>query len=467
MIAFNSLSYVAFLAAVVAVYWLLPTKKQNLFLLLASYVFYASWDWRFLSLILFSTAFNFYLGRAIDGRRSDRPRKNLLILSVAGNLALLGFFKYYNFFLESLNDLLALFGTSAAGLRLEIILPIGISFYTFQAMTYSIDIYRRQSRPTESFSTFALFIVFFPQLVAGPIERSQRLIPQIENSRTINRRMFVAGLDLIFWGMLKKVFVADNVASYVNMIFAVADPSTLLVAAGVLGFGIQIFCDFSAYTDIARGSAYLMGFRLRKNFKRPYLAKNAAQFWRRWHVTLSDWIRDYVYIPLGGSRGSRRRVVVNLMITWILCGLWHGAAWNFVFWGAYHGLWLVFHRALAERKAAVSWPRWMSILQTFFFVHVGWLLFRVHRASDIASYFSLDSLRLSVSEAGLTSLVLTIYAFFLLPLVAYAAWRRLRARWRLTPREIHFVRGLSYAITLLLIAIFAGANPRDFIYFQF
>jgi alginate O-acetyltransferase complex protein AlgI len=381
---FNSLVFLLFFLVVYALYRVLPHRGQNLLLLVSSYFFYGWWDWRFLSLIFISTLVDYWAGLAIAGAGGDvRRRRFALWVSLLTNLGFLGFFKYFNFFADNLVVLLQGLGLEAAPRHLNIILPVGISFYTFQTMSYTLDIYRGQLKPTRSFLDFAAFVSFFPQLVAGPIERASRLLPQIAGRRTPTREGLEGGLWLVFWGLFKKCVIADNLAVAVEGVFGVETASGAATLLALYAFAFQIYCDFSGYSDIARGLARMMGIELMVNFNNPYFARNPKEFWQRWHISLSSWLRDYLYIPLGGSRKGVRRTYLNLALTMLLGGLWHGAAWTFVAWGAFHGLLLVVYHAWTDRFAvpgAMDSGRavWLRRLVMFHLVCLGWLFFRAN-----------------------------------------------------------------------------------------
>jgi len=466
MIAFNSLSYLVFLTVVVLGYWRLDHRRQNLVLLAASWVFYGSWDVRFLGLFIFTTAVDYFTGILIDGSSDDRRRRMFLCVAVASNLAVLFVFKYANFFIASATQCFDSLGIAVPRLTLEVILPIGISFYTFQSISYVADVYRRQIPATRSFVSYALYLAFFPQLVAGPIERAAHLLREIEGPRSFRPRQFWNGIDLILWGLVKKAVVADNFAYYVNRIFALQNASTLLMVVGTLGFGAQILADFSAYSDIARGSAKLLGFEVMKNFRRPYLAVNIVDFWRRWHISLSNWVRDYIYIPLGGSRRGRGRMVVNLLVTWFLCGLWHGAGWNYILWGVYHGV-LIISYQFAGQRVGRALPRWASISITFAFSQLGWMLFRTPSLGYLERAFSAPALARSAADLPVASAIGAVFLFFLLPYVVRAVWMRARAGAHFGGPERWIARGLAYSYAGLLIFIFGRFGGGDFIYFQF
>src|SRR5689334_10694399 len=350
---FNSLHFLVFFLIVLSAYHLLSHRRQNWLLLVASYYFYAAWDWRFLGLLIASTLIDYVCALAIDRAENPRRRKLLLTLSLGFNLSMLGFFKYFNFFAGSLHGLFALAGWQLDFFTLKVLLPIGISFYTFMTMSYVIDVYRREITPTRNLLEFAVFIAYFPHLVAGPILRASKLLWQVERPRTVTREQVVEGLWLIAWGLFMKVFVADNLGHIVDAVFTpghvLAGPDVLLA---VYAFAFQIYGDFSGYSDIARGTSKLMGIDLTVNFLFPYFVTSPQAFWRNWHISLSTWLRDYLYIPLGGNRGSAWQTRRNLMITMVLGGLWHGAAWSFVIWGAYQGALLIAYRPFAPRGDA-------------------------------------------------------------------------------------------------------------------
>lgn len=365
-------------------------------LLVASYVFYGSWDWRFLSLILASTIVDYFVAQKMEAEPFRQRRKLLLGISLSANLGILGVFKYLGFFADSFQALLQGIGYSADPIALSIILPVGISFYTFQTLGYSIDVYRREIRPESDFLNFALFVAFFPQLVAGPIERAKNLLPNIQLPRTLSWDALRRGAVLCALGLIKKIVIADGISPYVDSVFASSDPTRIDVLLAVWFFAIQIYCDFSGYTDIARGVAKALGFNLMRNFAQPYFAANPQEFWQRWHISLSTWLRDYLYISLGGNRGGRLKTSRNLMATMLLGGLWHGAAWNFLAWGGYQGLLLVVYRGFAGRKPGsgegekrrfLAWViRVLQIVIFFQFICFGWLLFRAESFGQIADF---------------------------------------------------------------------------------
>jgi alginate O-acetyltransferase complex protein AlgI len=361
--------------------------------LLASYVFYGSWNWKFLSLIFISTFIDYYVSHGIALSSEARRRKVLLAISVIANLGMLGIFKYYNFFIGEFLSFADMIGITVSAPVISVALPVGISFYTFQTMSYTIDVYRRQAEPEKNFSDFALYVCFFPQLVAGPIERFSHLMPQIRNPRKVCSDNFAEGFYHILIGLFKKVVIADNMAPIANSIFS-ASPEEMGGAnclLGIVAFTFQIYGDFSGYSSMAQGVAKWLGFDLMYNFKMPYFANSPSDFWRRWHISLSGWLRDYVYIPLGGNRRNSLFTIRNLMITMLLGGLWHGAGWTFVLWGCFHGLILCIYRPYEQRqKTKAGQPLKSSYLLSiplmFSFTMFGWLLFRADSINQVADF---------------------------------------------------------------------------------
>ncbi len=384
---FNSFIFLFFLSIVVPAYYLVPKRYKHVLLLAASYFFYGYWDWRFLSLIWISTLVDFLVGRAIYQTQDKSRRKGLLFISLIVNLGLLVCFKYFNFFIDSFSQMISIFGHELDFLHIHLILPVGISFYTFQTLSYTIDIYRGKLEPTNSFLNFALFVSFFPQLVAGPIERASKLLPQLEKHRRFDRKNLMEGIYLISIGMFKKVLIGDTCGRITDHIFA--NPEiyySLELIVGVVLFSLQIYSDFSGYSAIARGSAKLLGIDLMINFKQPYLSASITEFWHRWHISLSSWLKDYLYIPLGGNRKGKTRTYINLMLTMLLGGLWHGANWTFVTWGGLHGLYLIIHKLISHKQKPQPGyepshtknmiPYLFKILGTNMLVLFAWLFFR-------------------------------------------------------------------------------------------
>lgn len=388
---FNSLTYLVFLPLVLVAFHLLKKDHQNLWLLAASWVFYGWWDYRFLALLAFSSTVDYFCGISIYEANKKADKKKFLYLSLFVNLGALAFFKYFNFFADSFLILLESLGFNADIHTLNIILPMGISFYTFQTMAYSLDIYWGKQKPTRSVVNFFLYVSYFPQLVAGPIERASHLLPQIEGNRKITSDSIAQGLFLITFGFFKKVAIADTAAIVVNQVFSnPAEYGSMQLLIGIYAFAIQIYCDFSGYTDIARGTSKFFGIDLMENFNFPYFSRSITEFWRRWHISLSAWLRDYLYIPLGGNRFGKLKTYRNLMTTMLLGGLWHGASWNFVFWGGLHGSYLSIERAFNYGKE-YSKNYLFSISQWFITFHLvcfAWIFFRAQDFSTSKTYIS-------------------------------------------------------------------------------
>ncbi|MDQ3102206.1 MAG: MBOAT family protein, partial [Bacteroidota bacterium] len=387
---FNSIDFAIFLPLVFLIYWGFfgrSLKGQNAFLLLASMVFYGWWDWRFLGLVFISAAIDYVVAITLDGTENDRKRKLLLATSMIANLGMLAFFKYFDFFISSFTDSFMLFGRPINSSTLNIVLPVGISFYTFQTMSYTIDVYRRQMKATRDWVAFGAYILFFPQLVAGPIERGTQLLPQFHKLRPFNEKSARDGLRQMLWGLFKKVIVADNCAFYADQIFGnEANHYGGALVLGVVLFAFQIYADFSGYSDIAIGAARLFSIDLMRNFNYPYFSRDIGEFWRRWHISLSTWFRDYLYIPLGGSKGTKIFVARNVMIIFLVSGLWHGANWTYVAWGALNGLLFLplilskKHRGhtgpIAPGRMLPSIMEFLHILLTFFLICLTWVFFR-------------------------------------------------------------------------------------------
>jgi len=446
-------------------------------LLLASYIFYGSWDWRFLSLILISTILDYICGIKIHESSNTKRRKLFLFLSVFGNLSILGFFKYFGFFAASLTNLLSFFGFSIEPHFLQIILPVGISFYTFQTMSYTIDIYRNRMEPTRRFFDLALFVAFFPQLVAGPIERAKHLLPQILSPRKLSLDKFYEGCHLIFWGLFLKVFIADNLARIVTPTFGVGPPyNGVEVTLALYAFAFQIFCDFAGYSNIARGLGKCMGFDIIINFNLPYFATNPREFWQRWHISLSTWLGDYLYIPLGGNRKGSLLTYLNLGITMLLGGLWHGASWTFIIWGAYHGILLIVHRLIAPLLEGIRLIKnvflakvWFIVRVFFFFnlVSLGWLIFRAQSVTQ--AYNMLKSVVFNFEltpSIGLEYMALQIAFFvgFLLIIQIVQYWKN---DLMIIRKSNPIIRASFYFVYFYLFIIYGAASGQEFIYFQF
>ena len=485
---FNSLHFVGFFAVVFLVVICLrkTVPARNAFLLAASYYFYACWDWRFLGLIFISTIVDYVCGRMLDVREivPDQPpprtrrRKLILLASLVTNLGLLGFFKYHGFFVASAINALAAIGIQARASSLNIVLPVGISFYTFQTLSYTIDVYRGRLQTERNLLNFALFVAFFPQLVAGPIERASNLLPQMRQPRAITAERLYTGFWLMCWGMFKKVVIADNAARIVEMVFVDSSPPGLVILIAVYAFALQIYCDFSGYSDIARGAAACLGFDLMVNFNLPYFATNPSDFWRRWHISLSTWLRDYLYIPLGGNRRGTRRTYVNLVLTMALGGLWHGAGWTFLLWGVYHGLLLCAHRALSPLLSRLCDPagrvagRLWYLLRAVVFFHLvcfGWLLFRAESLTQVWQFLSSATFEGWTglgALAGSRGAPLLVAALALL-LLAFQLGQYFKKDPHVIFRLPVPVRAMVYAALALGFLWFGEYGGPAFIYFQF
>jgi alginate O-acetyltransferase complex protein AlgI len=393
---FNSIDFAIFLPIVFVLYWFVGNKNlklQNFLIVATSYLFYGWWDWRFLSLIIFSTIVDYSIGRKIKTEKNQSKRKILLWTSILVNLGFLGFFKYYNFFLDNFVTAFSFFGHDINSQGLNIILPVGISFYTFQTLSYTIDIYKKNLEPTKDFIAFSAFVSFFPQLVAGPIERATNLLPQFSKKRTFDKDNAIRGLRLILWGLFKKVVIADSIAPSVDDIFSnYSEYPSVILLLGAFLFSFQIYCDFSGYSMIARGVSKLFGFELMKNFNYPYFSRNIGEFWRRWHISLSTWFRDYLYIPIGGSRVSKLKKIRNVFIIFLVSGFWHGANWTFIIWGGLHAF-LFIPSVLTENNRKFvddvklnkfllpSLADFLRILSTFTLVTFCWIFFRADSIS--------------------------------------------------------------------------------------
>jgi D-alanyl-lipoteichoic acid acyltransferase DltB (MBOAT superfamily) len=471
-VTFNSLQYAAFLPVVLAIYWALKRRGQNVLLLLASYVFYGSFNWRFLGLLMLTTATDYTVGRVLAVTEDPKRRKQAFAISLAVNLGVLGFFKYFNFFAGDGTRFLGHLGLHLAPPVLRVLLPVGISFYTFHGISYTFDVYRRTIEPTRSLLNFAVFVAFFPQLVAGPIGRAHLQLPQFERDRTAPDWAGIRrALLLILLGLFKKIAIADMLAPYVNSAFAAPGKTSFVgLLVGVWAFAFQIYGDFSGYTDIARGSAFLLGIDLPENFNQPYFSRSVTEFWRRWHISLSTWLRDYLYIPLGGNRGGEAKTYRNLLLTMLIGGLWHGAATTFVVWGGLHGLYLSGERrftAVATEDYRRPWVLRRDLLRTFVtfqLVCLAWVFFRAPSIHAAFGYLG-DIARLRGGATDHAAIVMLAAAAASLLFIDYV---QLRARdhtvflaWPAASR------GLLYGALIVPIVIFSGGTPVPFIYFRF
>jgi len=483
--SFNSLDFAIFLPVVFALYWFVFRRNlrlQNLLIVAASYLFYGWWDWRFLSLLFFSSLVDYLVGLGLAEEEDARKRKLLLAASVAVNLGLLGFFKYFNFFAASFADAFTLFGLPIQAASLRVILPVGISFYTFQTMSYSIDCYRRDLKPTRDFVAFMAYVSFFPQLVAGPIERATNLLPQFYEKREFDYEKAMDGARQILWGLFKKIVIADRCAAHANIIFdewGSFSGSTL--ALGAVFFAFQIYGDFSGYSDIAIGTSRLFGFRLMRNFAYPYFSRDIAEFWRRWHISLSTWFRDYLYVPLGGSRGGLWQRVRNTFVIFLVSGFWHGANWTFLAWGALNALYFMplllsdrNRRNIGIAAAGRILPRPREVLQmagTFCLTTLGWIFFRAESIGDAFGYIgkilsrSLLTVPFFPDRRGAFGTLLLLAAFAAVewlgregehPLERLASWKSRPLRWI-----------AAYGLAACIYWFGNFGQQIEFIYFQF
>ncbi|GGG53034.1 MBOAT family O-acyltransferase [Bizionia arctica] len=476
---FNSLDFAIFLPIVFILYWFVLNKQlkyQNALVVVASYVFYGWWDWRFLSLILFSTLVDYAIGLALSKQQNSRKRKVLLWISIIVNLGFLGFFKYYNFFIDNFVKAFSFFGQDIQPNTLNIILPVGISFYTFQTLSYTIDVYKKQLEPTKDFISFAAFVSFFPQLVAGPIERASHLLPQFYVKRQFNYNKAVDGLRQILWGLFKKVVIADNCANFANTIFdGYESYSGSTLALGAVFFAFQIYGDFSGYSDIAIGTSRLFGFDLKQNFATPYFSRDIAEFWRRWHISLSTWFRDYVYIPLGGSRGSKGNQIRNVFIIFIVSGFWHGANWTFIIWGALNAMYFlplllrgknkINTNVVAENSMLPSVKEFLQMGVTFGLTVIAWVFFRAENVSMALDFLSrmFNMSLFTIPQIRPTSLLLFLIIFIAIEWAGRTYVFAIERLWFKYPKPI---RLFIYYVLVMLIFLYGG-KTQEFIYFQF
>ena len=464
---FNSLQFVWFFLLVYALYRALPHGGQNWLLLVASYYFYAAWDYRFVTLLAASTLVDYSCGLALGRIRDQRRRRVILCLSIGFNLTLLGFFKYFNFFADNLQVLMGAVGWHMDFVTVRVLLPVGISFYTFVTMSYVIDVYRREIEPTRHLRDFAVFVAYFPHLVAGPILRATSLLPQISGQRRATAAQIREGLWLIAWGFFQKIFVADNLAPLASRVFAPgAHEAGINVLLGTYAFAFQIYGDFAGYSNIARGTSKLMGIELIENFRFPYLVTTPQAFWRHWHISLSTWLRDYLYIPLGGNRGSAWETRRNLMITMVLGGLWHGAAWTFVLWGVYQGVLLIAYRTFDRTTWFRRVPRLLAWAVMFHLTCVGWLVFRAPSLPQLGTLASSLLLHFAPGAIDIPNMLVPLL-LFTVPLLVVHALEARADDLLVVPRLRPVLRYSVYVATAYLIFLFGNFGGADFIYFQF
>lgn len=481
---FNSINFAVFFPVVFLIYWFVLKRNytwQNIFLLISSYFFYACWDWRFMLLLAFSTLLDFACGLKIFSAATQNRKKIWLFLCTSINIGFLGFFKYYNFFIESFQELLLSFGLTPHLYTLNIILPVGISFYTFHGLSYVLDIYNEKIKPRQNIIDYSLFVSFFPLLVAGPIERARHLLPQIEKPRTFDYIKAKDGAKQILWGLFKKMVIADGCAKYVDLAFTNTEssPGWFLCLAAIL-FAFQIYGDFSGYTDIALGTARLLGFELLQNFKFPYFSRDIAEFWRRWHVSLSSWFKDYLYIPLGGSRGGMAKTIRNTFIIFLVSGFWHGANWTYLAWGGLHAMYMIpliirhknrIHTIdiVAQETIFPSLKETGQLFVTFMLVVIAWIFFRADSVGHAINYIAhiphnfLGILPSDINERKLIIYILLV-AFMLI--VEWFGRKDKHALTSILDRWGLFPRCAFYYLLIILIFFFAG-DAKNFIYFQF
>lgn len=478
---FNSIEFALFLPLVFFVYWIIlkdRKKAQNLFIVAASYFFYGWWDYRFLFLIILSSLIDFFLGKVIYHSSSQKQKKAALLVSILLNLGLLFFFKYFNFFLDSFEDAFSFFGNPISVDRMTIILPVGISFYTFQTMSYTIDVYRNELKPTNNLVSFLAFVSFFPQLVAGPIERARNLLPQFEVKRNFDENEAILGIRQILWGLLKKIVIADTCAIFVNEIFSNPEShnSSALIIGAIL-FAFQIYGDFSGYSDIAIGTARLFGFSLMRNFAYPYFSRDIAEFWRRWHISLSTWFRDYLYIPLGGNQVGIGKSLRNVLIIFVASGFWHGANWTFIFWGFLNALYFIpllltkKNRQnigiVGENKLITSIADMAKIFLTFCLTTISWIFFRAETVSDAFIYIRGIFTENWLVKPSFSDLNGVIKILIWILIITIFEWIYRAKDFPLEKLEFHrILRWTLYWVLIVLVITYSG-QPKEFIYFQF
>ncbi len=478
---FNSLPFLVFATIFFLLYFQVHGRARMWLILVAGYVFYGWWDWRFLGLIAFTTVMDFSLGLYIDGTENQKQRRAGVVASIVMNLAFLGFFKYFNFFADSLASLIRSLGMEPSWTTLNIILPVGISFYTFQSLSYTVDVYRRKLPVERDFVKFAAFVSLFPQLMAGPIVRAYDLLPQMSEDKRFEWNRWNSGLGRVLWGFFKKVAIADSLAPFVDQVFGAPETfGSLHLLIGVVFYSFQIYCDFSGYSDIAIGLARMMGFRFPENFRTPYFSRSFSEFWTRWHISLSSWLRDYLYIPLGGNRHGTFQTYRNNMITMLLGGLWHGANWAFVFWGFLHGLYLILQRLVSPIWRSIvrvlRLPRFVddgfSILTVYCLTLVAWIYFRAGSLGHASFAVANQVLGGILSGEGfhfgaVINKFQVIKGFLLITILLIAEITNFRWRWNVQQVIHPVLRMAAFAALLWLLAFFGTFGANAFIYFQF
>ena len=480
---FNSIDFAIFLPIVFLLYWFVTNKNltlQNLLLVAASYIFYGWWNWRFLSLILFSTIVDYSIGLKLDSAKNQKSRNILLWISIFVNLGLLGFFKYYNFFVDNFITAFSFFGKDIQYRSLDIILPVGISFYTFQTLSYTIDVYKGKLAPTKDFIAFAAFVSFFPQLVAGPIERATQFLPQFYRKRHFDYSQAIDGLRQILWGLFKKVVIADRCAEFANEAFNnSANMNGSSLALGAIFFAFQIYGDFSGYSDIAIGAARLFNFNLMRNFNFPYFSRDVAEFWRRWHISLSTWFRDYVYIPLGGSRGNHWMKIRNTFLIFIVSGFWHGANWTFIVWGALNAIYFLpllltqnnrHHiEIIAKGKFFPGLKEFVLMIVTFALTVFSWIFFRANNVKHAFDYIGGIFSDTLFSNPGFTDMARANYTMLILLFFILVEWVGREQQYAIARLGLRWKRPLRYAFyySVVIAILFLGGREQEFIYFQF
>ena len=482
---FNSIEFAIFLPVVFLLYWYINSKSlklTNLFVVISSYIFYGWWDWRFLILIFLSTLCDYITGLKIHSSTTDSSRKKWLYVSIFFNLGMLGFFKYYNFFVESFISAYTLFGTTPNISSFRLILPIGISFYTFQTMSYTIDVYRRKFEPTKDFVSFSAFVSFFPLLVAGPIERAANLLPQFYQKRVFSQEKAADGLRQILWGLFKKIIIADGCAVYVTYAFSnYQDLSGSSLILGIILFTFQVYGDFSGYSDIAIGTARLLGFNPMRNFAYPFFSRDIVEFWRRWHISLTTWFRDYLYYPLGGSRGTKTRTIINTFIIFFISGLWHGASWTYVIWGMINGALFVpilllnknrnYQNIVAYDRKLPTIKEVLQMVFTVFCFNVSLALFRAENLKHALHYFKGILNMSAFSLANIHAKDTAIKSLIVVVIMIIIEWMGRRDQYGLEKFGLTWKRPLRWAVYMIIFIMIINyglrIDPQDFVYFQF